>query len=131
MESELIALIPQYVANKTELDGYKKICEEENSKIKDLMLNLNLDETQSGNYIAKRVVQKRENFNEDMLLMIAHHYGIPEIVKTKEYIDFDALENAIYTGNISKEILTEINKAREVKEVVTLRIARVKEGEKK
>lgn len=127
MSQTLEELIPQYALNKAELDSYKKICDRENAEIKDLMLNLGLDEATGGCYTVKRIVQKRESMNEDMLLQIAHINGISEIVKTKEYIDYDVLEDAIYNGRISSDILTEINKAREVKEIVTLRISKAKE----
>ena len=130
MNEELEILIPQYAMNKSELDGYKKICDNENARIKELMLQLELNEAEAGGYVAKRTVSKRESMNEEMLLEIAHQYGIPEIVKTKEYIDFDALENAIYNGHISKEVLEVIGTARETKEVITLKVTKVKRKEK-
>ena len=128
MVNKLKELIKQYALNKSELDAYDKLCKQENAEIKTMMEELGASEVDVDDYIAKRVVQKRENMNEEMLLNIAHLYGIPEIVKTKEYIDYDALENAIYTGKLSKDIILEINKARETKEVVTLRITK-KKGE--
>ena len=48
------------------------------------------------------------------------------IIKTKEYVDFDALEKAIYNGLLPGETLLEMDKAREVKEVVTLRVTKIK-----
>lgn len=125
--NDLDTLIPQYAANKSELDSYKKICDKENAQIKEIMRDLVLSNYTAGGYKASYTVQHRESMNEDVLLEIAHHYGIPEIVKTKEYIDFDALENAIYNGKISQDILVEMDKAKEVKEVVTLRVSKVKE----
>ena len=130
--SKLEKLIPQYAKDKLLLDTYKKACDAENAEIKQLMLEENKTMFESDRYIATRIVSTRETMNEEVLLEIAHHYGIPEIVKTKEYIDFEALEDAIYNGKISKDILIEIGKARESKEIVTLRIAKVKakKGEK-
>ena len=125
--TDLDELIPLYAANKSELDSYKKICDEENTQIKELMKDFVLSNYTAGGYKASYVVQHRESMNEDVLLEIAHYYGIPEIVKTKEYIDFDALENAIYNGKISQNIILEMDKAKEVKEVVTLRLTKVKE----
>lgn len=125
--NDLDVLIPQYAENKTELDSYKKICDKENAQIKSIMADLVVDKYETGGYRASYSISKRETMNEEILLDIAHHYGIQEIVKTKEYIDFDALEKAIYDGNISDEILLEMDKAKEVKEVVTLRVTKVKE----
>lgn len=125
-EMDLEVLIPQYAENKSELDGYKKICERENAEIKRIMEEQNITEKKVGMYKAVYSVQHRETMNEDMLLEIAHHHGISEIIKTKEYIDFDALEDAIYKGLIKEEIVLEMGKAKEVKEVVTLRVTKAK-----
>lgn len=119
-------LIPQYAQNKAEMDSYKKICDSENAQIKALMAELDDPVYEAGGYKATYSVQERESMNEDILLDIAHHFGLSEIVRTKEYIDFDALEKAIYDGKISDDILLEMNKAKEVKEVVTLRVTKIK-----
>ena len=124
--SKLEKLIPQYAQDKLLLDTYKKTCDAENAEIKQLMLEENKTTFEAEGYVANRIVSVRETMNEAALLAIAHHYGISEIVKTKEYIDFDALEDAIYNGRISKDILIEIGKARESKEVVSLKISKVK-----
>lgn len=119
-------LIPQYAQNKAEMDSYKKICDSENAQIKALMAELDDPVYEAGGYKATYSIQERESMNEDILLDIAHHFGLSEIVKTKEYIDFDALEKAIYDGKISDDILLEMNRAKEVKEVVTLRVTKIK-----
>ena len=129
-------LIPQYAQNKVELDSYKKICENENAQIKSLMAELDDPVYETGGYKATYSVQERESMNEDVLLEILKHntgnnsviLSSPDfgIVKVREYIDFDALENAIYNGKISDEVLLEMNKAKEVKEVVTLRVTKIK-----
>lgn len=127
--SDLDTLIPQYAANKSEMESYKKICDRENAEIKSIMKSFVVPTYQTGEYRASYIVSKRETMNEEMLLEIAHTHGISEIVKTKEYIDFDALEHAIYNGKISADILMEMDKAKEVKEVVTLRVSKVKNEE--
>ena len=124
--NRLDALIPQYAANKAELEDYKKICDKENAIIKSIMADMDEPTYEAGGYKATYSVSERTSMNEEMLLEIAHNYGIPNIIKTKEYIDFDALENAIYKGDIPKEALLEMDKAKEVKEVVTLRVTKIK-----
>lgn len=119
-------LIPQYAQNKAEFDSYKKICEKENAQIKTLMSQLSDKRYETGGYRATYSVSTKETMNEARLLEIAHQYGISEIVKTKEYIDFDALENAIYNNKISKEVLLEMDTAKESKEIVTLRVTKIK-----
>lgn len=129
--NRLEELIPQYALNKSELDSYKKICDKENAEIKQLMLSDNLDEKEVDGYRATCTVSTRESMNEEMMLEIAHNFGIPEIVKVREYIDYDALEKAIYDGNLSKDVLLEMEKAKEVKEVIMLKVSKIKKKEAK
>lgn len=129
VEVSLDTLIPQYAENKSMLDDYKKICENENKQIKELMEEGSYE---AGGYKATKSVQIRESFNEDKLLDVLKQYyecgtNKESIIKTKEYVDIDMLESAIYNGQISNEILMQIDKCRESKEVVTLRISKVKE----
>lgn len=126
MSSKLDELIPQYASNKSEMESYKKICDRENAQIKSIMRDMDISSYEAGGYKATYSVSERESMNEEMLLEIAHRYGIPDIVKTKEYIDYDALENAIYNEQISQDVLLEMNKAKESKEVVTLRVSKIK-----
>lgn len=125
----LDTLIPQYAQNKNEFEAYKKICEDENAEIKKIMGDYVLQHYTAGGYKVVRSIQERDTMDEEMLLNIAHIHGIPEIVKTKEYIDYDALEKLIYDGKISDDILLEMNKAKSTKCIVSLRISKVKEEE--
>ena len=126
-KQKLDTLIPQYAQNKLELDSYKKICDKENAQIKSIMAELPDNTYEAGGYRATYSVSTRETMNEEMLLEIlgggARDMGI---IKTKEYVDFDALEKAIYDGKISENTLLEMDKAKESKEVVTLRVTKIK-----
>lgn len=125
MTTYLDDLILKYAENKEKLDAFKKLTDAENKEIKFLMKSSGETEHVSDDYKASYIVSTRESMNEEMLLVVAHKYGIP-VIKTKEYIDFDALENAIYNNRISKEALLEMDKAKSKKEVVTLRITKLK-----
>lgn len=132
--NDLERLIPQYAQNKLELDSYKKLCDRENAKIKSIMKDFSLQRYEAGGYKATYTLQQRESMSEDILLSlftsvpgfvgIANECGI---VKTKEYIDFDALEKSIYDGKFSDEMILELQKAKNVKEVVTLKVTKIKE----
>ena len=133
LPESLDILIPRYAQNKQELDDYKKICDKENKQIKDSMKALGETEHPAGDYIAKYSVQQRESMNEDILISL--FTSVPafvnlddkySIIKTKPYIDFDALENALYNTELSETLLADLNKAKEVKEVVTLRVSKIK-----
>lgn len=123
----LDTLIPQFAANKREQDSYKKLCDKEGAEIKAIMQNFVLPHYEAGGYRATYTIQKRESINEELLLEIAHQHGISEIIKTKEYIDFDALENAIYNGRIPEDVVLEMDAATEVKEIPTLKVTKIKE----
>ena len=129
MENNLDKLIPQYAQNKSEMESYRKICDRENAEIKKIMLDKKLPEHIIGNYKATCTVSQRENMNEDILLEIFRTHDITGIIKTKEYVDFDALEKAIYDGKISEDVLLEMNKAKETKEVVILKVTKLKKKE--
>lgn len=155
----LDTLIPQYAENKSMLDDYKKLCDNENKKIKELMTD---DTYEAGGYKATKSVQVRETMNEDELLdeleslsgksgghvydsikdfrkQLYTYLKENKVIKTKKYVDFDALESALYklknqdiendNGYIGSDYLVGIlDKCRETKEVVTLRISKVKEN---
>lgn len=124
--NDLDTLIPQYAANKKEMDDYKKICDKENATIKAIMKDFCVSHYETGDYKAVCTVSERETMNEEMLLEIVREFGIPDIIKIKECIDFDALEKAIYNGIIPQDMLLAMNKAKEVKYVTTLKVSKSK-----
>lgn len=120
-------LIPSYAENKSELDSYKKICESENNAIKEKMLEIGQDEYSAGGYKAKRSVSERVSIDEDKLLTVMKKHYLVEVIKTREYVDMDALENYLYHVDEDpaiQELLADIDKCREVKEVVQLRVSK-------
>jgi ribosomal protein S8E len=119
-------LIPSYGQNNTELNSYKKICADENAKIKELMKEAKIEEKTVDGWVASVRVKRTESFNENKLLDIAKSLGLTDIIKTKEYVDTDVMEELIYNGTITQEMLLEISKAQEVKETPTLYIKREK-----
>lgn len=137
-EVSLDTLIPQYAENKAMLDDYKKICDTENKQIKELMTD---DSYEAGGYRATKSVTTRDSLNEDKIFNsldddLRAYFEENNIIKTKEYIDTDILETIIYGLNNkkdieSKKLLTNLiellDKCRDTKEVVTLRVTKVKE----
>ena len=123
-------LIPAYGDNKERLDVLDKICKEENKQIKELLGDKTNYET-SGWKVTKSV-QNRDKIDEDLLCVKLSDF--PEmyelgIIKVQEYVDMTALEDAMYKGQLNKKMIEVVEKCREHKEVVTLRISRVKEEE--
>ena len=123
----LDALIPRYAVNKEQMDELKKVCDVQNKEIKELMLSENLDLYTSKGYKATKFISKRESFNEAKLLKALQDVNIDGLIKTKQYVDMDVLESALYRGQLSEEVILTLDKCKEVKEVVTLKITKVKE----
>ena len=123
-------LIPAYGDNKEKLDALDKVCKEENKQIKELLG----DKTnyEANGWKVTKSVQNRDKIDEELLCVKLAEF--PEmyeagIIKVQEYVDMDALENAMYKNQLSKKMLEAIESCREHKEVVTLRVSRVKKGE--
>ena len=120
---ELSELVPRYYTNNTEMKKYKKLADADNKEIKEVMGLLNLTEYEVGGITAKISVSKRVDLLEDVLMEKIKVLGVEGIIKTKEYIDMDALEDALYHGRINPATLAQ---AQVEKEVVTLRVNKKK-----
>jgi len=125
---KLEELIVTYAENKSEMDSYKKLVNRDNALIKELMQEQKITEKEVDGWQAKITTKKSESFNEDKLLAIAKERNL-DIIRTKEYVDTDIMEELIYNGTITKDDLLEIAKAKEVKETIELRVKKVKKGE--
>lgn len=126
LKDNLMELIPSYKEHKTELKELGELTESENAKIKDYMGQLKTDRFIVGDWVAAVTDSKRESFNEPKLIELLKKIGVKGIIKKKEYVDMDALENAIYNKEIEA---TAISSAKETKTVTTLRILKKKKGE--
>ena len=124
-------LIPQYGVKNTECNALKKEVTSLNAQIKSAILEQKKENTdiQVDGWKCSLTVTQDEDPDEDKVLEVAKKYNITDVIKTKEYIDFDALEKLIYSGEIDKEVLSEINtKCKTVKTRETLRCTKVKEA---
>ncbi len=122
-------LIPLYAECKEKADEYTKKCKEQNAQIKALMTAQGLTNAAYGGVEVKKVVQHKDTFDEAKLLKIVKEInGGDKLVRTKEYVDMDALENAIYNADIVKADLIKINECKVEKVVETLRIGKAKNG---
>lgn len=134
---QLKILVQLYGHNKSQLDEIKKVCDSQNNQIKDLMSRYNISEEESEDFKVSYSVQHRESLDEDRLLALftsvpafAKYADQYNIVKTKEYIDMDALESLLYKEELTHEQTTELDKCRESKDIPTLRITKKKKGKK-
>ena len=125
--AELKELLPVYYDNKQNLDYYKKQCDAENAKIKELMREQDIKDFEVNGIVAKYVIQNKESMNEEALIKLLKERGYNAAIKTKEYVDMDVLEHALYHDMIDKDTVVMMDKCREVKEVVQLRVSKKKE----
>ena len=129
-ELRLDVLIPIYGVNKEQADELDKIVKKQNEEIKQWMRSFGIKTYQTDKYKVSYSVQKRETLNEPKFIeYLKENWEITckryDIVKTREYIDMDALENAIY-NNAFGEYVAMFDKFRTVKEVQTLKLTRTK-----
>jgi hypothetical protein len=125
-EEKLSQLLPVYEANKSKMDSYKKLVDKDNKEIKSIMLEAGLREFVVDDIKASCSVSEREDFIEEALIAKLKEMKVRGIVKKKEYVDMDALENAIYNGKIDAAALADCQTK---KEVVTLKVTKLKRKE--
>ena len=120
-------LVLNYGTNKDSLDKFKKLCDTENTQIKEIMKQEGLDKHTSGPYTVSYSITEKEVIDEDsMLKYLKEHVNINGLIKTKEYIDADVLENAIYTKSIPEDIIANLSQFSSIKETEVLRIKKAK-----
>lgn len=121
-------LIPQYGADKSQLDALKKVCDSENALIKEQLYNAGVDTHTAGGYTAKRTVSVRETLNEEKLIDVLHKHNIEGVIKTREYVDMDALESYLYNHEQTNELASDLASCKTTTEVVSLRISKEKKS---
>ena len=100
----------------------------------DMMASLHLTEESSDNFKASYSIQTRTTLDEDKMLLILQNDWLlnhkPEevcpYIKTKEYIDMDALENALFNNQFSTETVNKLDTCKTDKKVQILKVARKK-----
>ena len=123
-------LVLDYGTNKDSFDKFKKLCDVENGQIKKIMKQEGLDKHTSGPYTVSYSITEKEVIDEDSMLeyLKKHLPKKNDVIKTKEYIDADALKNAIYIKSIPEDVIANLSQFSSIKETEVLRIkkARVK-----
>ena len=122
-EARLASLVSDYIFNKDREKEFKDAASAENTEIKAIMNELSISKfaTEDGSVsLSERVT---EDFIEDKLITFLKTRNLADdIVKTKEYVDFDALESAIYHEKIVGDDLRDMAECKSVKTTQVLRI---------
>lgn len=125
----LTALIIGYFENKSKSDAMSKKVKEQNEIIKEQIVSEHLpDKFEVDDLKVTRTVIKKSKFNDDEAISILKSSLTDEqlasVIKTKEYIDDDALESLIYNKIIDGSILDSCIEP--LPDVVQLKIAKKK-----
>ena len=97
-----------------------------NKRIKELMLEEDVTEVHGKTATIKYTVQNRPQFNEEKALKVLSKDAGQSCIKTKQYVDMEALENDMYNERLSAETLVALGDCTTNKEVVTLTISKAK-----
>ena len=128
----LDTLVARYGKTDAQIKELTKWNNRDKEDIKTIMGKMGSDEWISGGYKVKRVISSTETLNEDKLLtLMQHNRELLEntgIIKTKEYVDTEALEEAIYNSLIPVSLIKEMDSCKETKLTVSLRCSKVKEN---
>lgn len=101
VKAKLDVLIDNYHRENELKNKYTKNCKENGNSIKELMMENNLSTFLTDTGIQATVsVTEKVSFNEEELLAYCKTLNIPGLVKTKEYVDMEVLEDAIYHKDV-------------------------------
>lgn len=99
---DIASIIDSYGKNKDEEKCLKKYIDKESKQIKEYFSKNNLECFESEKYTATVSNTTKTSLNDDLAIEILKANLKPEelktIIKTKEYIDEDALEKLSYSG---------------------------------
>ena len=125
---DLSKTIDEYKESKDKENSLKKINNELSENIKSYMHEHNMTMANTDNYTATLSRKDSESLNEDLAIeIIKENLGgalLSSVIKTKEYIDEDALEKLVYNGDFD---INKLAKAKIVKPTFTLRVTKKKE----
>lgn len=102
LKVDIASIIDSYGKNKDEEKGLKKYIDKESKLIKEYFSKNNLESFESNKYTATVSNKTKTSLNDDLAIEILKANLKPEelktVIKTKEYIDEDALEKLSYSG---------------------------------
>lgn len=121
--AELKNLVDSYGESKKEENAIVKRNKEINVQIKQLFLDNDISSFETDSFIATVSETEKQSLNNELALgILKEELPFPEltsVVKTKEYIDEDALEKLVFNGQFD---ISKLEKAVDKKIVSTLRI---------
>lgn len=133
LEEELKALIPTYGSLDFELKSIKKKADGFKERIKIIVKSLGVKTYRAEDYEITYTEAERVSFKEDKLLIrlkeIVANKDLKEfkgLIKTKEYVDMDVLENLLYHNKFNEAEISSISSCQEIKNIPTLKVKKVR-----
>ena len=128
-EKKLISLVNTFAENKEDMNHLKEVCDRQNAEIKEIMNAENISKFSTDEFTASYTVKQTTKVNDEKVLMVllqtnAEIFRELGIIKSKEYVDSEALENAIYNSLIDKELLAKIKDCSTTTATPTLTVKR-------
>lgn len=121
-------IIDLYKESKDKENALKKSNTEMGNNIKSYFQTNGLDRIDTDKYTTTVTTSTSESLNEELAIeIIKENLGgamLNTVIKTKEYIDEDALEKLVYNGDFD---ITKLAKAKITKTTSTLRVGKKKE----
>ena len=121
-------IIDLYKESKDKENALKKSNTEMGNNIKSYFQTNGLDRIDTDKYTATVTISTSESLNEELAIeIIKENLGgamLNTVIKSKEYIDEDALEKLVYNGDFD---ITKLAKAKITKTTSTLRVGKKKE----
>lgn len=125
---DLSKIIDEYKESKDKENALKKVNNSLSKRIKDYMHKHDMSSADSEKYTATLTKADKESLNEDLAIeLIKENLEgalLNTVIKTKEYIDEDALEKLVYNGDFD---INKLAKAKITETSYTLRVTRRKE----
>lgn len=126
-QSTLDEMITNYGEQNTQCNALKKVVADLNAKIKQAIHDEQKENTDIvvNGWKCSLTVTEDKVMNEDKLLEFAKEHKL-KVIRTKEYVDTDALEKLMYAGKLTPALIVEMDKCNEIKIKETLRCTKVK-----
>lgn len=106
---DLSTLIDSYKDSKDNENNFKKLSKDLGDQIKSEFESRKIDKFASDKYVATVSITQKESINQDRAIIILKdnlsNDQLDQVIKTKEYIDEDALEKLIYNGEVQADLL--------------------------
>lgn len=96
--------IKSYFEQKKELDKQQRDVLQLSKEIKEYLLSHDLSEYDSDDLTVSISEINKDTIDEENLIPILKE-SFPNVVKLKEYVDMDELENLVYTRQISPDFI--------------------------